>query len=104
MPQVDPELEQQAEIHPEETFHVIVRVDGDLDVRQEQLEADGFTIKRRLRLIRGFAASATGQSVRQVMQETWIVAIEPDRQVHTMDNPSAQTSEENSPGPCRDDT
>jgi len=85
MPQVDPDLEKQVESNPDETFHLIVRVDGDLDLRQGQLEADGFTIKRRLRLIRGFAAAARGCDVLMVMQETWVVAIEEDRPVTTMD-------------------
>lgn len=95
MPQVDPDLEKQVESNPDDTFHLIVRVDGDLDVREEQLQADGFTIKRRLRLIRGFAAAARGCDVLSALQETWIVAIEEDRQVTTMNTDDDEPTESN---------
>ncbi len=84
MTNTDPTLAQQAQENPQETFRVIVRVVDDMDARQAQLEADGFTITRRLRLIRGFGATATGASVLRAMDKEWIISLERDGEVRTM--------------------
>lgn len=81
---VDEELVAAVKTNPEDTFQLIVRVEGDLDTRQGQLEAEGFVIARRLRLISGFAGSAKGANVEKVMVEEWILSIERDEPVHTM--------------------
>lgn len=80
----DPILAQETKDNPEQTFRVIVRVQGDVDARQVQLEVGGFTITRRLRLIRGFAATATGACVQNAMGEEWIESIERDGEMRTM--------------------
>lgn len=84
MSKIDPTLAREAKASPDETFRVIVRVQGELDACQEQLEAAGFTIKRRLRLIRGFSAAVQGAALRTVMDQEWILSIERDAPVHTM--------------------
>jgi hypothetical protein len=81
----DPILRNQVEAKPDETYNIIVRVEGDLDTCQQQLEADGLQISRRLRLIRGFAAAGPGTAVQKAATEDFIVSIERDQQVHTMD-------------------
>jgi hypothetical protein len=87
----DPILKKQVTDQPDETYNVIVRVEGDLDTRQQQLEADGLQITRRLRLIRGFAATAPGTAVQKAAAEDFIVSIERDQQVHTMDESNPQS-------------
>lgn len=84
MSKTDPTLAQEAKARPDDTFRVIVRVHGDLDARQGQLEELSFTITRRLRLIHGFAGTATGATVQRVLDEEWIISVEPDSEVHTM--------------------
>lgn len=81
---LDPELEKLIATDAEATYDVIVRVNGDPAECEAQLQADGFDIKRRFRLIRGFAASATGANISKAAQRDWVVAIEPDREVKTM--------------------
>lgn len=84
MMNVTPALAEQAQENPQATFRVIVRVEGDMDARQEQLQEMGFAISRRLRLIRGFGATATGECLTNARNDDWIVSIEPDSQVHTL--------------------
>ncbi len=77
-------LEQKIAANPDAPLNVIIRVDGDLDVRQQQLEANGFQIRRKLTLIKGLAATASGSAIRQVADQPWVTSIEEDQQVHTM--------------------
>lgn len=84
MPNVDSTLLQEAKVKPQDIFRVIVRVQGDLDARQGQLEAVGFIIIRRLRLVNGYSASASGAAIHRVIDEEWIISVERDVQVHTM--------------------
>lgn len=88
MSKLDSALQQEAAGHPEETFRVIVRVEGDVPDPQQELEKCGFSITRQLRLIRGFGASAAGATLLKAADETWIVSIEPDGQVYAMTSSS----------------
>src|SRR5437868_6931292 len=94
---VDSTLVEAVKSKPEEIFQLIVRVEGDLDERQGQLEEDGFVITRRLRLIRGFAATAQGTDVDKVMDVEWIVSLELDQPVHTMNDSKPASSDEELP-------
>jgi hypothetical protein len=84
MCQIDPAFEKMVRAHPHETFRVIVRVQGDMDARQGQLEAAGFTITRRSRLIHGYSGTATGAAIERTLPEEWVISIEQDGTVHTM--------------------
>ncbi len=84
MAQIPPDLQQKIQSNPEAPQNVLVRVNGDLDALQPQLEANGFHIRRRLSLIRGFASTAPGTSIRQLAAEPWVTSIEEDQHVHTM--------------------
>lgn len=81
---IDPAFAELARTHPHKTFRVIVRVEGDMNLRHEQLEAEGFTITRHSRLIHGFAAAATGAAIQRVLPEEWVISIEQDGTVHTL--------------------
>ncbi len=84
MSQIAPGLRQKIANNPDAPQHVIVRVNGDMDALQKTLEANGFQIRRKLGLIKGFAATAPGASVNQVAAQPWVTSIEEDQQVHTM--------------------
>ncbi len=84
MSQIESGLRQKIARHPDASQNVIVRVNGDMDELQKALEANGFQIRRKLGLIKGFAATASGSSVVQVANQPWVTSIEEDQQVHTM--------------------
>ncbi|HZQ06021.1 MAG TPA: hypothetical protein VFD70_05535 [Anaerolineae bacterium] len=86
MSNIDPMLVEQATANPDGTFRVIVRVDGDMNERAEQLAAGGFEITRPLRLVHGFAATTKGANLANVINQDWVVSIEPDQPVHTMND------------------
>jgi hypothetical protein len=69
---------------PEIPLNVIVRVNGDLDKCEEQLTSQGFEIRRKLALIQGFAATATGSQVQELANEPWVTFIEEDQQVQAL--------------------
>lgn len=86
MATLEPTLASQTKARPKEVYRVIVRVQGELDERQAQLESLGFTVSRKLKLIRGFSASAPGTCIKRAQRNDWIISIEPDAQVRTMEN------------------
>jgi hypothetical protein len=81
---IDPTLARAAQENPQELFRVIVRVEGDLDARQGQLEECGFSITRRSRLIHGFGAHAQGKAVLRLTEVDWVLSIERDIEMRTM--------------------
>lgn len=83
MGQITGSLAQKVRDDPQAEVSVIIRVRDNLDGRQEQLAAAGFEIKRRLSLINGFAATASGTDIQKVALEPWVVSVEPDEPVHT---------------------
>jgi myo-inositol catabolism protein IolC len=82
--QVSPGLLKKIQENPETPQNVIVRVDGDMDAQEQQLLSRGFQIRRKLRLIKGFAVTAPGSRVQQLSSEPWVSSIEEDQQVQTM--------------------
>jgi hypothetical protein len=70
--------------NPEIPQNIIVRVSGDMDECEEQLSSRGFEIRRKLALIRGFAATATGSQVQELANESWVTFIEEDLQVQAL--------------------
>lgn len=88
MPAIEPSLARQTRDKPKEVYRIIVRVEGDMDTRQAQLVTLGFTIGRRLKLIRGFGATAPGTCIKRAQKQAWIISIEPDGEMRTMDHKS----------------
>ena len=84
MATIESSLASEASARPKQVYRVIVRVVGDLDARQEQLENLGFTISRRLKLIRGFGSTASGTCIKRAQKQDWIISIEPDGEMRTM--------------------
>lgn len=85
MAHIDPALEEAAHAQPDALLAVIVRVEGDMDACQAELEAGGMKITRRLWLVRGFACTATGSAIASLTAHEWVISIEPDMQMRTMD-------------------
>jgi hypothetical protein len=85
MATIDPALAKAIESNPDDTYRVIVRVQGDLAAQQSPLESLGFNIGRSLRLVHGFGATAQGPVITRAQSEEWIVSIEPDGELHTLD-------------------
>ncbi len=83
MAQIGSKLQKKITDDPDEPQNVIVRVTGDMDTAQEHLKAAGFQIRRKLGLIKGFATTAPGKSVRALAGQPWVTSIEEDQQVHT---------------------
>jgi hypothetical protein len=84
MATIDSALAQAIQDRPDDIYRVIVRVQGDLQERQQPLQALGFTLGNSLRLVRGFSATAPGPVITRAQSEDWIVSIEPDGELHTM--------------------
>ena len=84
MAQLAPTLQQKIVSDPDAPQQVIVRVNGNLDARGETLEANGFQIRRKLGLVKGFAATAPGSAISEIARQPWVTSIEEDQQVHTM--------------------
>ncbi len=84
MATIDRALAAAIESRPNDTYRVIVRVLGELQERQQPLEALGFTVGQSLRLARGFSATATGPVITRAQAEEWIVSIEPDGELHAL--------------------
>lgn len=83
MPHIGSSLQAKISSDPDEPCDVIVRVNGDMDESQRQLEAAGFQIRRKLGLIRAFATSGPGKKVRRLASEPWVRSIEEDQEIHT---------------------
>ncbi len=84
MAQIGPTLSKKIQSSPQQPQNVIVRVNGDMEVSQQQLQAAGFKIRRKLGLIKGFAVTGPGQQVRELANQPWVTSIEEDQQVRTM--------------------
>ncbi len=84
MQKIDPALEADARANPSALFQIILRIQGDMDAHQAELETEGFVIARRMWLIQGFAGTAPGTAITLWATYDWIVSIEPDRTVQTM--------------------
>jgi hypothetical protein len=84
MPHMESALARAAQENPDQTFRVIVRVQGDMDARHAQLQEMGFAITRPLRLVHGFSATANGACLQHASAADWVISIEPDGEMHTM--------------------
>ncbi len=84
MPKIDSVLAANIHANPGAIFPIIVRVQGDMDACQTELETAGLVISRRMWLIHGFAGSAAGTTIETLAQLDWIVSVESDQAVQTM--------------------
>lgn len=81
---LDPQLRARLQAAPDVNVRLIVRVDGDLGRRAEELARRGVTVRRRLRLISALAVSATGGQALALSAEPWVRRIEEDLEVRAL--------------------
>jgi hypothetical protein len=84
MSELAPSLALKISKNPDSPQQVIVRVEGDVDACEHRLAAQGFEIRRKLGLIKGFAATASGSQVQDLADEPWVTSIEEDQPVQAL--------------------
>jgi hypothetical protein len=84
MAKINPELEQQLRSMPNRSVDLIVRTAGDTTPRLEWLASNGIQVRHRFRLSPGVAVTCTGQAALTLLDQAWVVSVEPDAPVTTM--------------------
>jgi len=74
----------QLERDPKATVNVIVRVQETASLQTQKFQSLGLTVKHAYTLIPGFALFGSASAVLALANETWVVSVEEDKQVHTM--------------------
>jgi hypothetical protein len=85
MSKIEATLLEKLRADPEVQFNLIVRLKGESSQYLTQLEADGIQVRRTLRLLNAVAVRGSGAAALKLATEPWIISIEEDRQVHTME-------------------
>jgi len=67
--------------HPEDTVRLIVRVSGDMQQAIARLEDLDVTVQRSFKIIPAISASCKATTALALLQESWVEAVEEDRQV-----------------------
>jgi hypothetical protein len=84
MAKIKPELEQQLRSMPNRSVDLIVRIAGDSKLQLEWLASNGIQVRHQFRLTPGVAITCTGQAALKLLDQDWVVSIEPDTPVTTM--------------------
>jgi hypothetical protein len=77
-------LEQQLRANPDDEVDLIVRTKGDASSHLSWLASAGLQVKQQYRLTPGVAVSGSGQAALQLLNQDWVLSIEPDAPVTTM--------------------
>lgn len=84
MAKISPELEQQLRAMPNRTVDLIVRTRGDATPYLEWLAQTNLQVKQQFRLTPGVAVSGPGQEALKLLEQDWVISVEPDSPVSTM--------------------
>jgi hypothetical protein len=84
MAKLSSELEAQLKSMPNRKVDLIVRTDGDVTPHLEWLTLAGLQVKQQFRLSPGVAVSCTGHDALKLLDQDWVISIEPDAPVSTM--------------------
>lgn len=84
MAQVDGDVRQSWQDNPNRTFDLIIRVNGDVEARAEELTERGVKVKRRFRMTSSISATASGELALKLARVGWITRIECDRPVRAI--------------------
>ena len=84
MPKIKAALAEQLREAPDETFDLIVQVDGDVTPHLKWLASEGIQVKRQFRLRPGVAVSCSGQDGLRLAAAKWVVSVELDAPITTM--------------------
>ena len=86
MSKISPELEQQLNDMPNRTVDLIVRTDGNATPHLEWLASAGLQVKQQFRLSPGVAVSGSGRDALKLLDQSWVVSVELDAPVKTMES------------------
>jgi hypothetical protein len=84
MPILDSELKTQLEQNPDAVVNLIVRLKDSPETCLDEIKARGLTVRYTYSLISAVAIQGTASACLSLASEPWVLAIEPDRTVHTM--------------------
>jgi hypothetical protein len=84
MAQIDGDVRESWRENPNRTFDLIIRVNGDVEARAEELQERGVKVKRRYRLTNSISAAASGEVALKLARVGWITRIECDRPVRAI--------------------
>ena len=72
------------QIDPEQSVSVIIRTHNAPQSNAEQLANLGLTLTQTFSLVQGLATIGPAKGVIALLDEPWVISIEPDQPVHTM--------------------
>ena len=81
MAKISVELEQQLKAMPNRSVDLIVRTQGDPAQYLEWMVSVRLQVKQQFRLSPGVAVSGTGADALKLLDQDWVISIEPDAPV-----------------------
>jgi len=84
MDKIDQALRQKLAADPERSVALIIRTDGDPAPHLQRLAELGLKVEHQFRLVPGVSVTGRAAAALLLLDETWILKIEEDRPVTTM--------------------
>ncbi|MHB9033771.1 MAG: hypothetical protein ACYC6L_12085 [Anaerolineae bacterium] len=81
MAKVNAELRKEMRECPNDTFDLIVRVEGDLQERSSEFSAMGVNVRRQFKLTNSLQIRCSGAQALQLARREWWLRADSDRQV-----------------------
>lgn len=85
MAKVNAELRRMLKERPDDTFDLIVRVEGELQERSSELSAMGIDVKRKYKLTNSLQIRCSGAQALKLAREDWLVRADSDKPVKAME-------------------
>lgn len=79
-----PDLESKLRKNPNADVNVIVRFDSDPAAHLADVQARGLLVRHTYSLIAAIAAQGKASQILELVSESWVMAVEEDKTVHTM--------------------
>lgn len=86
MDKIDSVFHQKLAANPEESVALIVRTDGDPSPHLPRLTELGLKVGHQFRLVPGVSVTGSAGAALSLIEEKWVISIEEDRPVKTMQN------------------
>jgi hypothetical protein len=87
MDKIDKILHQKLGADPEQSVALIVRTDGDPSPHLSHLAELGLKVGHQFKLVPGVSVTGRAAGALSLLDETWVLKIEEDRPVTTMQHP-----------------
>lgn len=81
---IAPQFRRSLELNPTQRVDVIVRTEADPRDLAPKVVEHGLLVRHTYSLIKALSASGLGLSVLELAKEPWVVEIEPDQEMRTM--------------------